>query len=455
MERHGKALGAQGENTDAHKLGIVLRKKQQDGPGEDADNERHSGNAGDACDHGKPERFPHAVKPLRAPREARHGLKALAEAETGARHKHGDAVGNVDRRERARAVGNGNAVEQYSGECAEPVAEKARAAHGADLLGVAPARAELPEADREQRLFAEVRRHEDTPADDLGYGRRSTCSRDAPAEREDKERVKRHIEHRARHHAGHGKNGAALGAQALVENKARRHERRGKQDVPAVLLRIRENVFVRAEQAQYPVLIRKTKDEHERSECERKEKAGREHLAGTLVLLRAEQARRKARRAHGKERARHHNDEIDRAVHADSARGVRAELTHEKRIGKVIGARNEHSRDGRQRHFRHEPGNGRVEHEISFCIGVAELCHGRYASFLSLCSGAGRKSGQYRYFPPPMNSRSSESFARRSGETSSKRSNAGRMLCSSLYRGVSAGMALKRSVAVLLSTGTS
>lgn len=73
VERHGKALDAQREHADAHKLGIVLRKKQQDGAGEDPDNERHSGNAGDACDHGKPERFPHAVKPLRAPREARHG----------------------------------------------------------------------------------------------------------------------------------------------------------------------------------------------------------------------------------------------------------------------------------------------------------------------------------------------------------------------------------------------
>lgn len=62
------------ENTPMRtKLGIVLRKKQQDGPGEDPDNERHSGNAGDTCDHGKPERFPHAVKPLRAPRETRHG----------------------------------------------------------------------------------------------------------------------------------------------------------------------------------------------------------------------------------------------------------------------------------------------------------------------------------------------------------------------------------------------
>ncbi len=179
------------------------------------------------------------------------------------------------------------------------------------------------------------------------------------------------------------------------------------------------------------ILIRKAEDQHKRPKREREEEAGGEHLAGALVLLRAEQTRRKARRAHGEERARHHNDEIDRAVHTDRARGVRAELTYEERVGKVIGARDEHSRDGRQRHFRHEPGNGRIEHKIPFFVRIAELGHGR-RPFSLLCSGAGRGSGQYEYFPPPMNSRSSESFARSSGETSSKRSNAGRMLCSSL-----------------------
>ena len=96
-------------------------------------------------------------------------------------------------------------------------------------------------------------------------------------------------------------NGAALGAQTLVEHKACRHERRGKQDIPAVLLRIRQDLLVRAEQEQDLILIRKAEDQHKRPKREREEEAGGEHLAGALVLLRAEQTRRKARRAHGEE----------------------------------------------------------------------------------------------------------------------------------------------------------
>lgn len=88
-----------------------------------------------------------------------------------------------------------------------------------------------------------------------------------------------------------------------LSTKLGRHKWRGKQDIPAVLLRIRQDLLVRAEQEQDLVLIRKAEDQHKRPKRERKEEAGGEHLAGALVLLRAEQTRRKARRAHGEERA--------------------------------------------------------------------------------------------------------------------------------------------------------
>ena len=77
-------------------------------------------------------------------------------------------------------------------------------------------------------------------------------------------------------------------------------------------------------------------------------------------------------------------------------------------------------------------GMGVLSIKSRFSFGSRNWGMGGMRPFSLLCSGADRGSGQYEYFPPPMNSRSSESFARRSGETSSKRSNAGRMLCSSL-----------------------
>ena len=191
---------------------------------------------------------------------------------------------------------------------------------------------------------------QDDKARQLRNCRRNRCARNAHVEHENQQRVKEHIQHAAGDDADHAVRRQSLEAQEVVHRQRTHHERRGKEDIPRIVQRIRHSGLRRTEQAHQRLIehIAQYRNQHARRYCGKE--ADRAVHFRLLALAHAQQVadvRAAAHAEHERQRLNHRHCGKDDADGGGGGCAActgfrRANLADEIGVRHIINGGNQH-----------------------------------------------------------------------------------------------------------------
>lgn len=387
MEDQGDTLQADTQHTDGQHVGVsLLVEDGDDGRAGEEDDFAHDQRTHYGHGAGEGQALLDPLHLLRTPVEADNGLVAHAEAQDDGEGELHDAVGDGQSRQGRCGDAAGHVVDDHGGHHGHGGAEEGGGADGQHVLDVLQDELDLLNGDRHAGPLTDVRIEQDTEADELGQGcrHRSACHAQAQAldaadagavlAAVDEQRVQEAVEHAADADAHHGEGGAALTAQAHIEDKAADHKRRGVQDVVGVLHGVDGAVLVRAQHVHQLADGQAADDHKDHAQAQAGEKRGGQHPVRVQVSFLAQQAGDVAARARADEGADEGDGALQGAVDAHGGGGIGTQGTDKVGVNDVVNGRDELRNDRRDRHFGYQGLDVFGQHHLlflSFCV----MCH--------------------------------------------------------------------------------
>ena len=293
----------------------------------------------------------HPVIPPGAPVEARHRLKAVAEAQHDAEGEHHDLGANTDTRQGGVGDITGNIVEHDGRHHRQGVAEHGRGAHADHFLHHIPGDLKILQRQAQHTALCDVGEDQNGKAHQLGDGGCQRSTGHTHIHAKNKNRIQNAIQNTAQAHAHHGKGGAAFAAQALVGHEVGRHKGRRHEHIGGIVDGILLTGGGSTQQPHHGRHKNASKDHQQRADAEGGKEADRQHLAGFFVLALAHKPGDIAVGTHRQQRAAHHDQLIQRGIDTHRRRGIGTQRAYKIGICQGVNGVDQKRDDGRYRHF--------------------------------------------------------------------------------------------------------
>ncbi len=212
------------------------------------------------------------------------------------------------------------------------------------------------------RLFAQEHGKQNQHADILRGSGGDAGARDAELAAENQQRVKRYIQHAARHNANHGELCQPLKPQNVVHHEGGGHRRRSNQNPHAVLSGVGENRLCAAEEQHQPVKKQQAARHNQQSDAERHKICRRAVPPRRFNILCAESAADIAARTLSEHEAERLNHTHQAEQHARGSARRNADFGDKIGVRNVVYHRDEHGDNRRHRQLRYQPINRRFRH---------------------------------------------------------------------------------------------